>query len=170
MQRGVGSEIFKFDPVHSQPSGTYSQDLPAMPSNLNVFGSTLTVKDSYRPGLSKRALQLPEVCCDLSVRICQGVADDMLCINFQWNLLARSCKGHQFCYQALQPKMLCSEVVRPFVGMSRRATEAAAESRRGSARSTSILNTNSRVSCSMLSCRVVLPIEDQNEVISFGMH
>ena len=104
MQRGVGSEIFKFDPVHSQPSGTYSQDLPAMPSNLNVFGSTLTVKGSYRPGLSKRALQLPEVCCDLSVRICQGVADDMLCINFQWNLLARSCKGHQFCYQALHPK------------------------------------------------------------------
>ena len=104
MQRGVGSEIFKFDPVHSQPSGTYSQDLPAMPSNLNVFGSTLTVKDSYRPGLSKRALQLPEVCCDLSVWICQGVADDMLCINFQWNLLARSCKGHQFCYQALHPK------------------------------------------------------------------
>ena len=46
---------------------------------------------------------LPEVCCDLS-GICQGVADDMLCINFQWNLLARSCKGHQFCYQARHPK------------------------------------------------------------------
>ena len=53
------------------------------------------------------------------------------------------------------------------MGMSRRATEAAAESGRGSARSTSILNTNSRVSCSMLSCRIVLPIQDQNEVISF---
>ena len=57
------------------------------------------------------------------------------------------------------------------MGMSRRATKAAAESGRGSARGTSILNTNSRVSCSMLSCKVVLPIfEDQNEVISFGMH
>ena len=100
IQRGVASEIFKFDPVHSQPSGTYSQDLPAMPSNLNIFGSTLTVKGSCRP-VSKCALARGLL---WPFWICQGVADDMLCINFQWNLLARSCKGHQFCYQARHPK------------------------------------------------------------------
>ncbi|CAL1161464.1 unnamed protein product [Cladocopium goreaui] len=55
----VASDIFKFDPVHSKPSSTFSQDLPAMPWNLNIF----------------------------------GVSGDMLCINFQWSLLARSCKG-----------------------------------------------------------------------------
>eukprot|EP00913_Durusdinium_trenchii_P014329 g13442.t1 len=34
----LGSDILRFDAVHSKPSHTFSQDLPEMPSNIHILG------------------------------------------------------------------------------------------------------------------------------------
>ena len=37
--QGLGSDILRFDAVHSKPSHTFSQNLPEMPSNIHILGA-----------------------------------------------------------------------------------------------------------------------------------
>lgn len=122
--QGVGCDIFKFDPVHSKPSSTFSQDLPGMPWNLNVFGTTLrtsnilklqiwrnlrcpiclwlcAVVQSMRKNIFWFAVFMTSFILGILRSVCRvsllqsarGLSGDMLCVNFQWSLLQRSCRG-----------------------------------------------------------------------------